>query len=271
MLMKIATVNSLPFKIPKNLKYSFFNSPYPAHRLGTAVDVYFEDKALFPFEEGIISEIKKIRTPKHVPIETDYLMVVKVEDLCLKVLHVSPSIRVGEKVYLGDEFGDLVVSGFFMPWSDKHVHFELRRCTDRYRARGALRVKPEILKLVKTIKGNRFEVIEEREYYYWLKPLKTRGENLTPLTYQGVPVEGGLPHYHYGVAFGDFEKIELFRAEVRQREMICGFSVFSEEFVVFANGQKVRGIGIYCNEERIKLIGGKFEKGDVVEIEISGP
>lgn len=267
--MKIATINSLPFKIPKNIKYSFFNSPYPAHRLGTAIDVYFEDKALFPFEEGIISEIKKIRTPKYVPIETDYLMIIKVEDLCLKVLHVNPSVKIGEKVYLGDEFGDLVVSGFFRPWSDKHVHFELRECIDRYRARGALSVKPEILKLVRTIEGNEFEVIEKREHYYWLKPLKTGEESLTPLTYQGIPIEGGLPHYHYGVAFGDFEKIELFGAEIKPKERINGFSVFGEEFAVFANGQKVRGIGIYCNEERVKLIGGKFEEGDIVEVRIS--
>ncbi|WP_457754004.1 hypothetical protein [Thermococcus sp.] len=71
--MRIAKVNELNFDIPKNAWFSFFNSPYPAHKFGTAIDVYFPKKALFPFEEGKVLEIKKVRTPRYVPVGEDYL------------------------------------------------------------------------------------------------------------------------------------------------------------------------------------------------------
>ncbi|AIF69011.1 hypothetical protein PAP_02955 [Palaeococcus pacificus DY20341] len=267
--MEIAEINGFSFQIPKNVKYSFFNSPYHPHRLGTGIDVYFEEKALFPFEEGIVEEIKKIRTPKYVPVREDYLVILNVHGFCLKVLHVKPSVEVNEKLYLGDEFGKLVVSGFFRPWSDRHAHFELRNCTDRYRARGGLLVKPKLLKLVPIAKGNRFEVVEKEENYYWLKPLRRAGKSLTPLTFQNAPLEGGLPHYHYGAVFESFDKVELFGREIYIKEKLAnGVGIFDADFEIFVNDQKVKGIGIYCNEERIKLIGGEFRERDIVEITI---
>jgi len=269
MKMEIAKIRGLRFEIPKDTRYSFFNSPYPPHRLGTAVDVYFREKALFPFEEGVVEEIKKIRTPQYVPIREDYLIIFKVQSFCLKVLHVKPNVEVNEKIHLGDEFGELVVSGFFRPWSDKHAHFELRECIDRYRARGGLPVKPELLKLVSVAKGNRFEVVEKKENYYWLKPLRRAGKSLTPLTFQNAPLEGGLPHYHYGAVFESFDKVEIFGKEICIEERLpSGVGIFNADFEIFVDGQKVKGIGLYCNEERIKLIGGEFREGDIVEITI---
>lgn len=135
--MKIAKVCDINFEVPKEVWYSFFNSPYIGHRLGTAIDVYYSERALFPFEEGKIKEVKKIRTPRYVPVDVDYLTIVEVKDFCLKILHVKTSVKVGEQLYLGDEIGEMIVSGFFSPWSDNHTHFELRDCNDRYRARGA--------------------------------------------------------------------------------------------------------------------------------------
>lgn len=268
MNMEIAEINGFGFQIPENVKYSFFNSPYPPHRLGTGIDVYFEGKALFPFEEGTVEEIKMIRTPRYVPVRRDYLIIFKVQGFCLKVLHVNPSIKKGERIQFGDEFGELVVSGFFRPWSDRHAHFELRKCYDRYRARGGLLVKPELLKLVPVAGGNRFEVVERKENYCWLKPVKSGGRSLTPLTFQDAPLEGGLPHYHYGAVFGSFDEIEIMGVKIPVREMLpSGAGIFDTNFKVLANGREVRGIGVYCNERRIKLIGGEFEEGDVVEVE----
>ncbi|WP_324735988.1 hypothetical protein VFC49_02115 [Thermococcus sp. SY098] len=265
--MKIARVKGLDFKIPKEAWFSFFNTPYPGHKVGTAIDVYFPNKVLFPFEEGKALEIKKVRTPRYVPIREDYLTIFQVEGFCLKALHVKPSIKVGDKVYLGDEIGELVVSGFFRPWSDRHAHFELRDCKDRYRARGGFLMHPKILKLVPTIKGNRFEVVEKTEHYYWLKPLKKGRKNLTPLSFDDIPIEGGLPHYHYGAIFGKRRKVEILEAKFSvDQELPNGVGIFNADFQIFANQQKVKGIGIYCNQEKIKLIGGKFEIGDVVEI-----
>ncbi|AHF80107.1 hypothetical protein [Thermococcus paralvinellae] len=265
--MRIAKINELNFEIPKDAWFSFFNSPYPAHKFGTAIDVYFSGKALFPFEEGKVLEIRKVRTPQYVPIREDYLTIFQVEGFCLKVLHVKPSLKLEEKIYLGDEIGELVVSGFFRPWSDKHAHFELRDCKDRYRARGGFLIHPKILKLVPTTRGNEFEVVEKTEHYYWLKPLKRGEKNLTPSTFNRSPVEGGLPHYHYGAVFGKLREVELFGIKVPTVQgLLNDVSLFGVDFQIFANEQKVKGIGIYCNQEKIKLIGGEFEVGDVLKI-----
>ncbi|USS39813.1 hypothetical protein NF865_05360 [Thermococcus aggregans] len=260
--MKIARINDLWLEIP-DVRYSFFDTPYAPHKLGTAVDVYFDEKAIFPFEEGKLVEIRRIRTPRHIPVSDDYLLIFEVGDVCLKVLHVEPELKVGEKVSLGDEIGSLRLSGFFSPWSDKHAHFELRRCEDRYRARGGLTIFPEVKPLVPVVGGREFEVIEKTSYL-WLKPLKTKGKGMTPFG----NIEGGLPHYRYGAIF-DGKVAELFGKTFRPDELLPnGVGIFKANFGVFANGIKVKGVGVYCNEERVKLIGGDFEVGDVVEIEV---
>ncbi len=267
--MEIAEIRGLNLKIPENAWFSFFNTPYAGHRLGTAVDVYFPDKALFPFEEGRVIEIRKIRTPRYVPVREDYLIIIEVDNLCLKVLHVMPSVKIGEKLSLHDEIGPMIVSGFFRPWSDKHAHFELRDCRDRYRARGGFLMYPKILKLVPAVRGNEFEVVEKNSCYLWLEAVKTGRKNLTPLEFNGIPVEGGLPHYHYGAVFSHAKEIEVFGLSLpAEKELPNGISLFKSHFRVLANEQEVKGIGIYCNQKRIKLIGGNFEEGDVVEIKL---
>lgn len=268
--MKIAEVKGVYFEIPNNVWYSFFDSPYPAHKLGTAVDVYYYEKAFFPFEEGVVEEIKRVKTPQHVSSEFDYLIVVKVDEFCLKILHVKPTVRVGEKLGFGDEIGRLIVSGFFYPWSDKHAHFELRDCGDRYRARGGFFLKPLVLKLVPSTIGEAFEVVERKDFYCWLKPVNVGGKTLTPLVYQDIPVEGGLPHYGYGVIFGDLDKVEMFGKEIQlQEKNFDKVRFFDADFEVFANNQRVKGIGVYCNQGKVKLIGGEFKEGDVVKLRFS--
>ncbi|USH00071.1 hypothetical protein K1720_00865 [Thermococcus argininiproducens] len=261
--MEIARVNGLSFEIP-NVRYSFFDTPYIPHKLGTAVDVYFEEKALFPLEEGRLVEIKKIRTPRHIPVGEDYLLIFEVENFCLKVLHVNPNVKLGEKVFLGDEIGELRLSGFFSPWSDKHVHFEFRSCQDRYRARGGIMIFPKIRRLVPMVKGKEFKVIEKREHYVWLKPLRRGRKKMTPFG----DIEGGMPHYHYGAIFGDLEG-DFLGKKVRANILLENdVGIFTTDFRVFANEREIKGIGVYCNEDRVKLIGGELDVGDLVKLEV---
>lgn len=268
--MKIAKIKELYFEAPHDSWYSFFNSPYSGHKHGTAIDVYYPyGIALFPFEEGRVKEIKKIRTPQHVPVEIDYLTFVKIKDFCLKILHVKPSVKVGETLYLGDEIGEMIISGFFLPWSDMHAHFELRDCKDRYRARGGFLIEPTVSKLVPSIKGSEFEIVERKEQYYWLKCTCKRGKNLTPLTYQGMAIEGGLPYYHYGAVFGNLDEIEIFDKKIQlEKKLLTRVGLFETKFEVFTNDQKVKGIGIYCNQEKIKLIGGEFREGEIITLQV---
>ncbi|ACJ15784.1 hypothetical protein TON_0299 [Thermococcus onnurineus NA1] len=266
--MKIATVRGMNFEVPNDAWWSFYNSPYPAHKLGTAVDVYFPEKALFPLEEGIVEGIKKVRTPAHVPIREDYVMIFRIGEFCLKVLHVKPTVKVGEKVALGDEIGEMTVSGFYMPWSDRHVHFELRSCENPYRARGAFQIRPELLRLVPTAEGREFEVVERRENYCWIVPTRRGKENLTPIAFNDHPIEGGLPHYHYGAVFGNTEKVRVLNVELPAQQISSGASIFRADFEIMANGEKAIGVGIYCNQEKLKLVGGNFEEGEIIVLTV---
>ena len=266
--MRIAKVKGLFFEIPDNkCWYSFYNSPYLGHKLGTAIDIYYPDKAVFPFEEGKVKDLKKIRTQRHAYGEFDFLTIVEVNDFCLKILHVKPSVKVEERLYLGDEIGELIFSWFFRPWSDLHAHFELRDCRDKYRVRGGFLIEPMVLEVIPSIKGSEFEIVECKEHHYWLQSIHRGEKNLTPLTYQGTSLEGGLPYYHYGVVFGDMDHVEIFGKEIQLKEkFLTNAEIFEIDFEVFADDQKVGGIGIYCNQKKLKLIGGDFREGDIVQI-----
>ncbi|NJE62394.1 hypothetical protein [Thermococcus sp. 21S7] len=269
--MRIAIVEELALDVPKDAWWSFYNSPYPAHRLGTAVDVYFPDEALFPFEEGRVVATRRVRTPGYVPVREDYLTIIKVEGFCLKVLHVKPAVGEGERLVLGDSLGKMVVSGFFSSWSDRHAHFELRPCHDAYRARGAFLMHPLSLKLVLSLRGNELEVVECTENYCWARPLKTAGSSITPLASEGFSIEGGLPHYRYGALFGDGENVRLFGLEIPVGERLSnGVSIFDANFKVLANGKEIRGVGVYCNNPLFKLV-GRFEEGEAVKLTFTGP
>ncbi len=265
--LEIACIGDIHFKISYGIYYSFFDSPYAPHRNGAAIDIYFEEDALFPLEEGVVREIKKINTPHNVK---DFLVLIETEGLILKVLHVKPSIRKGDKLFHGDTFGKVIHSGFLSPWSDRHAHFELRKPSDPYRARGGLILKPIIQPLVPIVIGNQFIVVEKQERYVWIKPLKYRDKGLTPIVFDNKSIEGGIPHYSYGAIFGDIGEIELIDIKIRSSDRLSNnIRLFdTKNLIVEANGEEITGIGIYCNQSLLKLISENFEEDDIIEINI---
>ncbi len=265
--MKIARHGNFFIDVPRDSWYSFFNSPYVGHRSGTAVDVYFSSLPLFPMDSGKVVEIRRVRAPKNLPMEEDYVIAIEISDnICLKVLHVRPCIKEGEKLSLGDPLGEMLISGFFMPWSSKHAHFELRPCKDRIRARGAFPLIPLIKDRVPVSSKNEFLVKEKHEHFYWLVPTHTNGTGMTPIG--NPPLEGGIPHYKYGAVFGNVEKIKLFGREFNVEKKHGEIGIFYADFPLRVEGQKIRGIGVYCNQEKIKLLGGYFEEGEKIRIEL---
>lgn len=265
--LEIAFIRDIHFNIPYEIYYSFFDSPYTPHRNGAAVDIYFEEEAFFPLEEGVVREIKKINTPNGI---MDFLVLIETEGLILKVLHVKPSVGEGDKLFHGDVFGEIINSGFLSPWSDRHAHFELRNPSDPYRARGGLTLKPIIQHLVPIAIGNQFIVVEKQERYVWMKPLKHRGKGLTPIVFNDKPIEGGIPHYSYGAIFGDIKEIELIDAKIHSSDRLSNnIKVFdTRNLNIYANGEEITGIGIYCNQPLLKLINENFEEDDIIEINI---
>ena len=144
MYVTIAECKGVEIRVPRSCWFSFFNSPYPAHKSSSAIDIYFPDlEALFPADEGLVLEVERFECPRFRSDADgfDYLTIIKVgEDAVFKILHVKPKVEPGERVSLGDYIGDLWVSGYFYPWSDLHMHVEVRPPNDAKRALGAFRL-----------------------------------------------------------------------------------------------------------------------------------
>ena len=265
--MIIAEQGDIKIDVPRDVWYSFFNSPYIGHKLGTALDIYFRDYALFPLAEGFVIKIREVKPPQKFFKGKDFVIIFRItNNLCLKVLHVRPTIKVGEKVSLGDEIGEMVESGFFMPWSSKHMHMEIRYCKDSIRARGGLLLRPIILSNVPHAREYEFKIMERYNEFCWAMPRKTEGYSMTPITSNGHGIEGGLPHYGYGALFSKDKKLNVFGQTIKVERAMENVGLFKTNFQIFANNRKIKGIGIYCNQPRIKIIGGCENMEDEVEI-----
>ena len=270
----IAEWENISIFVPENAWYSFFNSPYIGHKLGTAIDIYFPDDGLFPVERGVVEKIRNVKPPKRYIKHDDFVIVIHISSgICLKVLHVKPKVRIGEKLMLGDSIGEMISSGFFLPWSSKHAHIEIRRCNDSIRARGAFPLKPIYYSSVPATKGNEFRIVETHENFCWAEPVEKEDYALTPLTYQWYPIEGGIPHYGYGAVFSSVKVVNIFGRRVKVDKFLGYAGLFPTDFHILANGKMIKGIGIYCNQPKIKIIGGCGDIEDEVhvKIELSSP
>ena len=118
---------------------SMTNSPYPPHIVGYAADIYPKYPYL-PAEKGIVTRVISFPAPRNRPDaeNEDYVINVDLGKHVLKILHVRPSVKPGDKLYLGDPLGELIISGYLRPWSDPHMHTEIRKKGDELRALGSL-------------------------------------------------------------------------------------------------------------------------------------
>jgi len=146
---------------------SFYNSPYPAHDAGCAVDLYPDGVAerseatesvsrvaassaadwretagrATRAPSPVAGEVVETRTvrcpPQPYAADNDHLVVVDTGEYLARILHVEPAVEPGDCVDVGDDLGRLVRSGFFAPWVANHIHLGFReRDGDAVRASG---------------------------------------------------------------------------------------------------------------------------------------
>lgn len=197
---------------PENGKFSFFNSPYPMHAAYSAVDVFcggsFGGLALSPVY-GEVVKIRRVKCPEKWDFPSssyDYVILLRGlenPNVMVKVLHVEPTVEVGDAVKPGEKFGFLIRSGFFDFWTEPHVHVEVRSPLDPIRARGGFPLKSLHVPIDDAVELERLEgeVVDLRaEYALVALDGKLNG---------GIPVEvdghlgfldAGIPHYEtFGV------------------------------------------------------------------------
>jgi hypothetical protein len=222
--VRLPSASLAPFR-----RLSLYNSPYPAHDRGDAVDLYPDSNEGLSPVAGEVVGTRTVRTPrKPYAVEHDHLILVACDDewcaaagleegVVARVLHVEPAVEAGDRVAVGDSLGEMVRSGFFAPWVDNHVHLGFRTGDQNLqRASGSLPLSLSVSVTPLAWNGSG-RVVETGGTYVVLDSPAHPGRaagwcglgadgGATPGTTAGV-LDGGLPHYDGGgllpVANGD--------------------------------------------------------------------
>jgi hypothetical protein len=283
-LLPIAAVKDVTIHAPEASFVSFYNSPYYPHTSGTAVDIYINSRSSDFAPSPIEGRVKKIYgfTPpksKYFPVhEKEQLLILESRGdtpLYTRLLHVAPSVKVGDRVSVGDELGLLIRSGFFNFWTDSHIHVDVRGSGNLIRAKGSLPIHPFLGgDEVPDFKGNVFEglkVSSVTEDYVLLKARNTLklgrfwGVACTVGNDTGL-LDGGVPHYSCGgvylprshsVKVG--EKVRLGETFIGQVERIHGNVAYFRgvPLSVHVNQTRIRGLSLYLflsDQKTIKLV-----------------
>ncbi|MGB9964241.1 hypothetical protein [Halobacterium sp. CBA1126] len=238
---------------------SLYNSPYPAHDAGCAVDLYPETARVPSPVAGEVVETRTVRCPsKPYAADRDHLIVVDTGEHLARALHVEPAVEPGDSVAVGDDLGRLVRSGFFAPWVDNHVHLGFReRDGDAVRASGSLPIDLDASVEAVPWDGTG-EVVETGETY----ALLDAPEHPAPGTLAGVAtddggvLDGGFPHYEGGGVLGRSGAGPVSFLGTTVGDAADGRTVAWRDVAVTANGEPIRGLSLWLGVERlgVKLV-----------------
>jgi len=245
--------------------FSFTNSPYYSHKQLSSIDIYPKrgvTSASSPVE-GTVIEARKFK------LIDDYFLAIESgnPDTCVKILHVKPTVRIGDHLNIGDEIGQFVWSPFFDFWTDLHMHLEVRPLEDRLRAGGAHPIDPKFSLIKNSGKKNNpnsFRVEMKSDRYALLTPNLKVPILSTPLALEfddlQFCLEGGLPHYGHGAFWTPCKKIPKEILESLKRSIQIDFvrkgyiHFFCLNSKPVIKGVCYKGIGLYLNDPHIKII-----------------
>jgi len=268
--------------------FTRFNSPYPAHDEGHAIDLYPTDGAPSPVA-GEVTQTLTMRAPsKPYAAEHDHLIVVDAGEHQARVLHVDPRVEAGDVVEVGDFLGETVRSGYFAPWVDDHLHVGFRPPeADPVRASGSLPVRADVA--VEPVAWDGTGTVVEREDTYVVLDAPGHpapGERFAAIAADATPgsgaggddstvvpswLDGGLPHYEGGgLVPGADGPVWLAGDRVGSA---TGEAVTWDDVTVLANGHPVTGLSLACYRDHLgaKLVswdGVPAEVGERVEVEV---
>lgn len=254
-------------------RFSLYNSPYPAHDSGCALDLYpGSNEAISPVA-GEVLETRTVRCPsKPYAIEEDHLILVDCGDVIARILHAEPGVEAGESVTVGDSLGTLVRSGFFGQWVDNHLHLGFRRPDQNLRrASGSLPVDVDVAVAGAPWDGSGV-IVEAGPTHVLLDSPEYDGDGFAALAGDdGVPLDGGMTHYSGGGVLGPADDtVSLFGtpvASVEGREMTWA------DVAVYANGSRASGLSLFASRVPFgaKLVfheGHEFVVGDAIDVTV---
>ena len=128
----------------------------------------------------------------------------------IKILHVEPSIKVGDIIEVGEDLGTLLRSGFFDFWTDPHLHIEVRKPSDPIRAIGGFKFERSLRLGESTFTEDLSGTVIESKPEYSLVALNEESEYGIVADIEGQPglLDAGIPHYGWmGVHMKNSPKI----------------------------------------------------------------
>lgn len=271
-----ASVVSLPGAVVGRYeRFSLYNSPYPAHDRGHAVDLYpGENSGPAPSPvAGEVLDTRTVRCPdRPYAVDEDHLIVIDVGERVARVLHVDPAVSPGERVAIGDSLGTLVRSGFFGRWVDDHLHLGFRDPgANPYRASGSLPLQLDV-DVDPVAWDGTGTVAEVGPTHVTLDAPRHTDDGFAALASdEGVPLDGGLVHYGGGGAFGGHDgPLSLLDCVVGVAD---GRDIAWNDVAVRANGRRATGLSLFASRVGVgaKLVfyeGHEFAVGQDVRVTV---
>ena len=261
---------------PDDAYFSYFNSPYIGHNIGSAVDIYPHHQEWGgPIEtpiSGKIVKIKKMRMgqAKQFPTsEYDYGIGILPEGLVsdiVRIMHCEPSVTEGETVNLGDHIGSAIRSRYFNYWTGPHYHVEIQPLESFHRSsksypleleyhfesKRPTNTQKDIGFLVESVTDDHITGYAENLGFATIRDLN----GLSALNRENETVgilDGGFPHYKIGGVIGTTElsqgeTIILLDSPIGSvRNAKSGASVFSRGPLItsFLDGTELRGLSCF--------------------------
>lgn len=264
-----------PAVVERYRRFSLYNSPFAAHRLGRAIDLYPDGESAPSPVAGEVLETRTVRAPpKPYAAETDHLLVVDTGNRLARILHVEPAVGPGDVVERGQALGRLVRAGFFAPWVPNHLHLGFRELgTDPIRASGSLPIAVDV-----PVQGLEWDgtgtVTAAGETWARLDAPAhpAPGESFVGLAAAGGVLDGGLPHYDGGGVIGRDRSEGSVRVAGAPVGRLVGRDVTWDDVTVLANGEPVTGLALAPARDGFgtKLVGHGLDlaAGDAVTVSI---
>ncbi|WP_049907774.1 hypothetical protein [Natrinema pallidum] len=274
-------------------RFSLYNSPYPAHDGGCAIDLYpgtLADGRTTAAPSPVAGTVRETRTvrapPKPYAPDNDHLILLEPADsspfaeLTVRILHVDPAVDAGDRLDRGDSLGRLVRAGFFAPWVDNHLHVGFRS-PDRnpYRASGSLPIALDAT--VFPLEWDGTGRVRSTGDTYAVLDAPTHpdpGAAFVGVRADGGGVlDGGVPHYAGG---GLLERPEPPAADEPTVSLngdrlgvADGRTIAWDDVTVTANGEPITGLSLFCardGEFGAKLIcpDRSFARGERVRVRV---
>ncbi len=276
----IAESNGVEIYKERDWRFSFFASPYPAHREFKAVDIYqgkdFGDMAISPVT-GRVFKILRFDSPtptsRSLP---EYLTLIKRGNYLARIMHIKPSVREGDKIYTGDEIGRFINNGYFFFWVDAGMHIEVRSLNNYLRATDGYELVPKFKKKFFKLKSEMIgKVVNTNKRNI---TVKLNDSNIVKIG-DRYTIMDGILSLDYGGVLGRFkinERVYFNGIKIGEINKIGSYmSIFRmEKLGVFANDIEFRGVSFMFDGDIIKLIPKRYgepllKTGDYVKIEIN--